>query len=322
MLSALILTAGRGTRLDPLTRLVAKPAVPLGRLTLIERVLEWTRHQGIRSVVLNLHHRPASLTAIVGDGTHLGLQVRYSWEQPLLGSAGGPRRALSLIDDDPFLIVNGDTLSDFDVAPMLQAHTERGADVTLAVVPNPAPDHYNGIVLDDGDAVAGFVPRGRAAGSWHFIGVQIARKSVFAGLADGVPAETVAGLYRNIVTARLGRIRAWRAKTTFVDVGTPRDYLRAALAFQDEGAVEGSAPSGGTTAAAGVTRSVVWPEARMAPDVELDECVVAGAVELPGGFRARCAVIVPAGLLREGDPAVLQDGVAVFPLAPYNGPRG
>jgi NDP-sugar pyrophosphorylase family protein len=78
MLPAIVLTAGLGTRLDPLTRLVAKPAVPLGRLSLIERVLAWVRQQDVTDVVLNLHHRPASLTAIVGDGTHLGLRVRYS----------------------------------------------------------------------------------------------------------------------------------------------------------------------------------------------------------------------------------------------------
>ena len=102
-LPAIVLTAGLGTRLDPLTRLVAKPAVPLGRLSLSERVLPWVRLQGVTDVVLNLHHLPASLTTIVGDGAHLGLGVRYSWERPVLGSAGGPRRALPLIDGDPVL---------------------------------------------------------------------------------------------------------------------------------------------------------------------------------------------------------------------------
>jgi NDP-sugar pyrophosphorylase family protein len=226
---ALLLTAGIGSRLDPLTRLVAKPAVPLGDRTLVEHILAWIGRQGITDVVMNLHHRPASLTAIVGDGAHLGLRVRYSWEDPLLGSAGGPRRALPLVDSDPFLIVNGDTLCDFDLAPLIAAHAASRADVTMAVVPNPAPDHYNGMAVDSEGRVTGFLPRGRAAGTWHFIGVQVAQARVFAGLRDGVPSETVAGFYRDIIAREPGAIRAWPAPTSFLDVGTPRDYLAAAL---------------------------------------------------------------------------------------------
>ena len=315
-LPAIVLTAGLGTRLDPLTRLVAKPAVPLGRRSLIERVLEWTRQQGVTDVVLNLHHRPATVTAIVGDGAHLGLRVRYSWEQPVLGSAGGPRRALSLIDGDPVLIVNGDTLSDFALKPMIDAHAASGADVTLAVVPNPSPAHYNGITIDASDRVTGFVPRGRAAGSWHFIGVQIARRRVFDGLVDGEPAESIAGIYRDIVAAGDGCVRAWRATTSFIDVGTPRDYLRAALAFADREPRAAGDDTRGRGNGPRLTRTVVWPEAKLAPDVELDGCIVAGAVRLESGFRSRDAVIVPAAIVAEGDTASVQDGIALFPLAP------
>jgi mannose-1-phosphate guanylyltransferase len=311
----MVLTAGLGTRLDPLTRLVAKPAVPLGRLSLIEHVLAWTRQQGVTDVVLNLHHRPATLTTIVGDGAHLGLRVRYSWEQPVLGSAGGPRHALPLIDGDPVLIVNGDTLADFALSPMLDAHVASRADVTLAVVPNPNPDHYNGITIDSSDRVTGFVPRGRAAGSWHFIGVQIAQRHVFDALVDGRPAETIAGLYRDIVAAEAGRIRAWRATTSFIDVGTPRDYLRAALAIADR------VDRGGSNCPR-LTRTVVWPEATIATDVELDDCIVAGAVRLGTGFRGRDAVIVPAAIVAEGDVASVQDDVALFPLDPRMNLRG
>jgi mannose-1-phosphate guanylyltransferase len=317
MLPTLILTAGLGTRLDPLTRLVAKPAVPLGSRTLIERVLDWIRRQGIEEVVLNLHHRPATLTGVVGDGAHLGLRVRYSWEQPVLGSAGGPRHALPLLDGDPLLMVNGDTLSDVDLAPMLEAHHRSGADVTLAVVPNPAPDHYNGITRDEAGRVTGFVPRGRAAGSWHFIGVQIAARRVFEALADGIPAETIGGIYRDLLASGPGRLHGWTARTTFTDVGTPRDYLAAALAFGAEPA--GSAQPGRL---AGLRQSVVWPEARLAADVSLDECVVAGPVRLPAGFQARRAVVVPASILRDDDRVSVRDGVAIFPLDPYNDARG
>jgi NDP-sugar pyrophosphorylase family protein len=300
---ALILTAGLGRRLDPLTRLVAKPAVPLGGATLIEHVLAWVRRQGIAEVVLNLHHRPASLTAIVGDGRHLGLRVRYSWEDPLLGSAGGPRHALSLLDSDPFLIVNGDTLCDFDLSPMLAAHAASGTDVTMAVVPNSDPDRYNGVAVDALDRVTGFVPKGAdARGTRHFVGVQVAHARAFADLPDGQVLETVAGIYRDMVAETPGRICAWPAPTTFLDVGTPSDYLRAAETMGDQAA----RPTWPHT--------VIWPDAAVDRGADLTGCVVAGPIALPSGFRARDAVVVPASLVRAGDTAEVRGDVALFPF--------
>jgi NDP-sugar pyrophosphorylase family protein len=263
-------------------------------------VLDWLKAQGVADVVLNLHHLPATITSVVGDGAHLGLSVRYSWEQPLLGSAGGPRRALPLLagprhtvprSSDEFLIVNGDTLCTFDVAPMIATHAASGADVTMAVVPNPNPDHYNGLVVDDHGIVTGFAPRGQAVGTWHFIGVQVARSSMFADLPDGVPSETVAGFYRDVIRDTPGRIRAWTASTSFLDVGTPRDYLLA---------------TGQSV--------VIWPEATVEDGADLDECVVAGPIRVPRGFRARSSVLVPERVMRPGDPAVVRDGIAVFGL--------
>ena len=82
---------------------------------LIRRQIRWLAAAGITRVVVNLHHRPATITALVGHGDDLGVAVSYSWESTILGSAGGPRRALDLLDRDRFLIVNGDTLTDLDL---------------------------------------------------------------------------------------------------------------------------------------------------------------------------------------------------------------
>jgi NDP-sugar pyrophosphorylase family protein len=305
VLPALVLTAGLGTRLDPITRLVAKPAVPLGDRTLVERILENLRRQGVTDAVLNLHHRPETITAIVGDGVHLGLRVRYSWEREILGSAGGPRRALPLLDSDTFLIVNGDTLCEVPLAPMLDAHEHSSADVTLAVVPNPAPDHYNGIVAGDDRVVSGFVSKGpAAAGSWHFVGIQIAAADAFASLADGVPSETIAGIYRGFVAAQPGRVCIWPVTAPFIDVGTSRDYFEAARAFPRA-----------ASAIPGLTDCVVWPGADIAPGARLTRCVVLDRVRVPADLVASNAVIVPASVVRPGDAAERRGDLAVFPLA-------
>jgi NDP-sugar pyrophosphorylase family protein len=293
---ALVLAAGLGTRLDPLTRLVAKPAVPLGSTSLVERVLDWTRRQGVSDVVVNLHHKPETVTGLLGDGSHLGLRVRYSWESQVLGSAGGPRHALPLLGSDPFAIVNGDTLADVDLAAIAAAHRVSGALVTMAVVPNAAPDRYNGLQLDAEGRVTAVVPRGKADGTWHFVGVQVASRQVFASLPDGVPIETVAGIYPGLIAA--GTVRAWPAAGAFHDVGTVQDYLRAAAVFQH---------------ATSFPDCVIWPDAAVDPGAQITACIVAGPVRIPARFRASHAVIVPAALLRDGDRADVRDDVAVFP---------
>ena len=95
---ALVLTAGLGTRLRPLTDVRAKPAIPVAGVPMIRRIAGWLVSQGVDDLVLNLHHRPETLTAVLGDGRDLGARVRYSWEVPrILGKGVGtpPLRGLS-----------------------------------------------------------------------------------------------------------------------------------------------------------------------------------------------------------------------------------
>jgi NDP-sugar pyrophosphorylase family protein len=152
---ALVLTAGLATRLRPLSDIRAKAAMPVAGRPIIARIMEWLRAAGVRRVVLNLHHRPESITAIVGDGSQWDVEVRYSWEPVVLGSAGGPRRALSLLDSDRFFIINGDTLTNCDVHAVAERHLESGARVTMAVVEGDVK-RYGGVLMDTGGCVRGF----------------------------------------------------------------------------------------------------------------------------------------------------------------------
>jgi mannose-1-phosphate guanylyltransferase len=307
LLPALVLTAGLGTRLDPITRLVAKPAVPVGERTLVEHVLAWLSRHHVTNVVLNLHHRPETIASVVGDGTHLGMRVRYSWEQPVLGSAGGPRRALPLLEGDPFLIVNGDTLCDFDLTALIDAHRQSNSAVTLAVMPNPDRLRYNGIRVGSAGEVLGFVPKGHTEETWHFVGVQVANKAMFSQLTDGVPSETVAGFYRDVIATEPGRIRAVPVRGTFMDVGTPADYLEAVLALaQAEGP--------GRAAVDARTRTFVWPSATVDATARLRNCLVVGDIRVPAGLIAENAVLAPASIERPGDRAERLGDILRFPL--------
>jgi mannose-1-phosphate guanylyltransferase len=230
---ALVLAAGLGTRLRPLTLARAKPAMPIGGEPLVRRILRWLAHEQVHDVVINLHYLPHTITALVGDGSDLGLRVRYSWEQPLiLGSAGGPRRAAPIIGAQSFFVVNGDTLTDLSLGPLARDHESSGALVTIALMPNREPDRYGGARLDERGCITEFVPRGpAAAGSYHVIGVQAAQAEAFTGLKDGEPANSVRGLYEQLIAARPGSIRGYPCNATFWDIGTPEDYAATDAAF-------------------------------------------------------------------------------------------
>ena len=307
---AIVLTAGFGTRLLPLTYCRAKPAVPVAGIPLIRRTLSWLAREGVRDTVLNLHYKPETITAVVGDGTDLGIRVRYSWEPRILGSAGGPRRALPLLDHHRFLIINGDTLSDVDLSEMVAAHEHTGARVTLAVIPNPDSGRYGGVLANADGRVRGFTPVGSPEPSYHFIGVQVVEAAVFAQLPDGRPAETIGGIYSSLIARDERALRAHVVSAAFHDIGTPADYLTTSLALAHEEGLNGPLVGARTSIdpTARLCRTVLWDEVVVERDCELTDCVVGDRVCVPSGsrFEGQAIVAAPdrhqvAGVQRVGD---------------------
>jgi NDP-sugar pyrophosphorylase family protein len=320
-LRALVLMAGLGTRLEPLTYVRAKAAVPVNGETLARRVIRWLTSFGVQDFVLNLHHLPATIAASVGDASDLGARVRYSWENPVLGSAGGPRHALPLLTDSdfdsrqtsaasrqarnsqppgasrqqPFLIVNGDTLTDVDISAMFTAHVLSGALVTMALIHNPLPDRYGGVIVSDDGWVRGFSRAGSGTEGYHFIGVQIVEARAFAALEDGIPAQTVGALYPQMIGSDKRSVAAFVCDASFRDIGTPADYLETSIHLA---AVEGdhmkTGRGGKTDPSAAVVRSAVWDDVTIGPGTELTECIVCDGVELAANARYRRCAIVPA----------------------------
>ena len=262
--------------------------------------------QGVRDAVLNLHYLPETITAHVGDGSDLGIRVRYSFEQVILGSAGGPRKALSLLPDDDFFIINGDTLTNVDLHALSEHHRQSGALVTIAVVPNEWPERYSGIIVDATGRFHSVVPRGSPVRSYHVVGVQIAHPSAFAALPLDEPAESVGGIYRSLVSQNLGAVRAFLCTADFWDVGTAADYLGTSRSI---GAREGRPlPHIGSTSiidpTASVSGSIVWEHVEVGPGATVDGCVVGDTVKIPAGVRFQnCAIIQ-----REGELVVKEIG--------------
>jgi mannose-1-phosphate guanylyltransferase len=335
---ALVLTAGLGTRLRPLTYVRAKAAVPVNGDTLARRVVRWLASQGVTDLVLNLHHHPESITSSVGDGSDLGVRVRYSWEQPVLGSAGGPRHALPLLIDPEgnarpspespespasaanpesrtFIIVNGDTLTDVDLAAMGRRHADSGALVTLAVIPNPQPDKYGGVVVDASERITGFTRAGLARENYHFIGVQFAEARAFQGLADGVAAESVNALYPALMAAAPGSVAAFVCEAGFQDIGTPADYLRTSvrLALEEGDRLTGRNVHVPTSAV--VRGTAVWDDVVIGARATLIDCVVADGARIPDHARYERCAIVPAGARRAAPGERIEDGLLIAALS-------
>ena len=306
--SALILAAGLGTRLRPLTTSRAKPSIPVAGTPLIRRIIRALVAQGVREVVVNLHHRPESIAGVLGDGDGLGCRLRYSWEPVVLGSAGGPRHALPLLGER-FLVVNGDTWCDVALGPLLETHRERGAAVTLAGAVHPTPERYGGLLTDGDGWVRGVTRAGDTRPAWHFVGIQVAEARVFAPLEDGVPTASIGDLYDRLWD-RPGRIALHEVGAAFLDIGTPADYLAASHAI---GAVE-DAPDTQVglrcvvDPSARLDRSILWDDVVVGPGCVIRECILADRVRVPGGSRYERQAVVPWSPEAAGTPGATRQG--------------
>jgi NDP-sugar pyrophosphorylase family protein len=297
----------------------AKPALPVAGEPLIARILAWLHRAGVRRVVLNLHHRPNTITRIVGDGSPFGLAVRYSWEPEILGSAGGPARAIPLLESDRFLIVNGDTLTNVDLRALARQHVDTNALVTMAVV--DADPRYNAVIADEAGIVQSFGTSGTPGpptlarnpassgevsperpsaaqaetfGRFHFIGVQCVNAAVFAGVDPGVKSETVHGIYPQLMAGRTGSVRIFHTRERFFDIGSPRDYLETARHFaaSEERPLDRGR---GTTvdSSACLLDTILWDRVRVGANAELIRCIVGDDVAIaPGARFADCSIVM------------------------------
>jgi NDP-sugar pyrophosphorylase family protein len=292
---ALVLTAGLGTRLRPLTDVRAKPAIPVAGEPMVRRIIAWLASHGVTELVLNLHHRPETLTAAVGDGADLSARVRYSWEPRILGSAGGPKLALPLVSADPFLIVNGDTITDVDPAGLTEAHAASGALVTLALVPNREFERYGGVILDADGCVTGFVRRGPSAeGSYHYIGVQAVQAAAFDAVPPGESARSIGGVYDTLMHQYPGCVRGFVSDAEFWDVGTVEDYWRTSKAFaqRSDMADLGIGRRSHIDPSARITQSILWDDVQVGADAVIEDCILTDGVRVAAGAIHRGEILI------------------------------
>jgi NDP-sugar pyrophosphorylase family protein len=194
-MKAMVLAAGQGTRLRPLTDTQPKALVPVGGRPMIEYSLLLLRHYGIRDVVINLHHHGEQIEKRLADGSHLGLQISYSIEPELLDTGGGLLKAKPFLQNDTFIVINTDVLIDLHLDQLLQFHKTQKAAATLVLRPDRDADRYGSMDIDEEGRICRFLETSKPVQSsgairkLMFTGVQVLEPTVFDYMDTGTTAH-------------------------------------------------------------------------------------------------------------------------------------
>lgn len=328
----MILAAGEGTRLRPLTLSTPKPMIPIVGKPLLAWTLEWLAAQGVTHAVLNLYHRPLSIPDFFGD-TYAGIVLHYSFEDTLRGTAGGVRGAADFFRDAPFFVVYGDNLLHAELAPLMEFHAQHGGAATVALFEHPNPSAAGIVGLDSDGRITRFVEKPAPDQIFSCranAGVYVLDPSVL----DAIPSDAPSDFGRDIFPALLARgekLCGMDLGGYLQDTGTPQSYRQAcwdALAgrvgtqFADaalwlgpgarvhpDAALHGRNILGANSvvgAGATLTDCLLWDGAEVGPGAQLSQAILgtrafvgAGQIVPPGALLAsNCVYDEPATSLR------------------------
>ncbi|MDX1932977.1 MAG: NDP-sugar synthase [Capsulimonadales bacterium] len=322
-MKAMILAAGEGTRLRPLTLALPKPMVPLVSVPLLTRTLRLLRAQGVTEIAANLFYRPEAIRAELGTGESLGVRLRFSEESVLMGTAGGVRRLAEFLDET-FLVLYGDNLYAADFAPLIAFHRRKGATATMATFTAPNPSAC-GLVLTDGSGrVTRFQekpPPDQVFTDQANAGVYVLEPGIFDVIPPGTVCDFGKDIFPRLLVERPGSLFARPLDGYLQDTGTIPAYRQANWDL-----LEGRAgpPERGVHPTAVIAeaalllgRNVVGPGTRVGKGATLIETIVWENCRIGEKAMVREAILgrgvtVGAGATVGAD-SVLADGVNVAP---------
>ncbi|MEM7675744.1 MAG: sugar phosphate nucleotidyltransferase [Myxococcota bacterium] len=287
----IVLAAGFGTRLWPLTADRAKPAVPFLGQPLIAGLVDRLAKAGFERVVVNTHHQPASIRSALA-----GREVQFSHETEILGTAGGPAQArdLGLLDpNDDVLIVNGKLYTEIDFGAVMAAHRASGAAVTMVLRSNAQRAHFREVLVDGGQ-ITGFgqgrIPSG--PDPLLFTGVHVVSSSVLQTMMP-VFSDTIRDVYPPLIEA--GEVSAHLAdQGRWWEFSTPERYW----ALHQQAATEGwgqdvvADPSAERHSSAHVSQAVLWSGVRIDANARVERSILCEGVFIKAGEQVKDSVVV------------------------------
>ena len=306
-MQAVILVGGFGTRLRPLTRDIPKQMLPVVDRPIIEHVVAHLAGHGVTRVVLSLGFRPEAFADAYPDGTCAGLPLHYAVEPEPLDTAGAVRFAALEAgmgaDDDTFLVLNGDVLTDLDIGAMVASHRAAGAEATLALTEVDDPSRYGVVPTDAEGRVLGFVekPDAESAPSrWINAGTYVLEPSILDRIPDGRPVSIEREVFPAM--AAEGCLHAMRSDAYWIDTGTPEAYIRAQLDLVDgtRGDLPAVHPSATVDPSAEVRRSIVMAGATVGPGAHLLNSIVMDGGRVGAGAVVVDSVVGPGAHVGEG----------------------
>jgi mannose-1-phosphate guanylyltransferase len=225
-MQALILAGGEGTRLRPLTSTVPKPVVPLVDRPFITYMLEWLKRHGVDDVVMSCGYMASGVRNVLGDGTQLGLRIRYVEEPRPLGTGGAVKFAEPLLEER-FLMLNGDVLTDMDLTAQIEQHERTGARATIALIPVEDPSRYGLVRIDADRRVEEFLEKpssDQIDTNLINAGAYVLEREVLSSLEREVNVSIEREIFPRMVGAGLF---AYPQEGYWLDIGTPATYLQA-----------------------------------------------------------------------------------------------
>lgn len=226
-MKAMILSAGLGTRLRPLTYQIPKPLIPVLDRPIIIYVIELLKKYGFKELIINLYHLPQAIADSLGDGSDFGVEIKYSWEKELLGTAGAIREVKSLLEKETFLVINSDILVDIDLNDLVEFHHRKEAEATLAIKISKEADEYGAIGLDKENRIVSFVEltMGKPLVSGIFTGISVMEPTIFQYISEGSD-----GLGDEVFPKMLlngENLYGYTWVKYWLDIGTPERLARA-----------------------------------------------------------------------------------------------
>jgi NDP-sugar pyrophosphorylase family protein len=302
-MKGMILAAGYGTRMGPISRYLAKPAVPFLGVPMIEHSIGVLRAGGVRDIVINLHHLPESLQNLLGDGSRFGVKITWSTEDPILGSGGGIGKVRQFFANETFVVLNSDVLIDIDLAQVIESHRQANAAATLLLRPDPAGDY--GTVLVDDDLrvrkIEGNPQEVEFSGgqSYMFAGLHVIEPRWFAYTPNRPAYESFPDVYGPMIAAG-EHIHAHVYSGRWVDLGSARRLLRATLNELPGNMIPTAAKIGAGTEIHG---SVLTANTTVGNKCALDGVIALAAATIGDGCRLTNCILCPGAVVAPGTRA-------------------
>lgn len=308
-MKAMILAAGFGTRLFPLTIDRTKPAIPFLGKPLVGYVAEYIARFGIADVVVNLHHQGDSVVSALGDGSAFGVHIAYTREEPaILGTAGALDNARNLLEKETFVVVNGKIITDIDISEALETHRRSGAIATMVLKPNARRERFtivetaDGMVTGFGDYAAPVTEselrdtENQMAIPMMFTGIHILEPRVFEYIPRGIYSDIVPTFYNPAIAAG-ERIAAHVTYGNWFELSTIPRYLDISLAMMGTGDVH-FGRNCMLEGAASLKDTVLWDEVVIGQGASLYRVIAADSVRIEPGESFENAAIVRADMVR------------------------